>query len=385
MKMHHIPVAVAVLVAVLTLSACQKNAADKKDGNQTATVLMLGAEDKLTVGMSEHGTGPLITGAVQPERRADLRAEVSALVQQVFKENGELVHKGDLLVRLDATSIRDSQTSADEAVRAARETYEQADRQAQRQKTLQAQGMISLQALEDAQNRRSAALSDKVAAEARLVAARQQLARTEVRAPFDGVVSERQVSPGDTAQIGKALLKVIDPSSMRFEGYVSADRRAELKLGQAVDLRINGVTDARIEGRIRRIDVAADPITRQVALLVDFVDRSRASVAGLYGEGHVRTANVAALMLGEADLQRDGDRVYAWVVKSGKLVRQLIVLGDRDERSGEFVVKTGLAIGDTVIRNPSRTLVEGTPVQARSANTAAAASAASPAASVTGG
>jgi len=99
----------------------------------------------------------------------------------------------------------------------------------------------------------------------------------------------------------------------------------------------------------------------------------------------VRTANVAALMLGEADLQRDGDRVYAWVVKSGKLVRQLIVLGDRDERSGEFVVKTGLAIGDTVIRNPSRTLVEGTPVQARSANTAAAASAASPAASVTGG
>ncbi|MET0518350.1 MAG: efflux RND transporter periplasmic adaptor subunit [Burkholderiaceae bacterium] len=375
---HRSLLTVAVMAALLSLSACQKPG-DKSDKAALPPTLQLSAEDSMTLGQSQHSSGPLITGAVQPERRADLRAEVSALVQQVFKENGELVHKGDLLVRLDPTSIRDSLTSADEAVRAAREAYEQSDRQAQRQKTLQAQGMISLQALEDAQNRRNAALSDKVAAEARLVAARQQLARTEVRAPFDGVVSERQVSPGDTAQIGKALLKVIDPGSMRFEGYVSADRRAELKLGQAVDLRINGATDSQIEGRIRRIDVAADPITRQVALLVDFVDRRQASVAGLYGEGHVRTASVAALMLGEADLQRDGDKVYAWIVKGGKLHRQPIVLGERDERSGEFVVKTGLAAGDVIIRNPSRTLVEGTPAQARAARPVASA------ASATGG
>jgi multidrug resistance efflux pump len=56
------------------------------------------------------------------------------------------------------------------------------------------------------------------------VQARQQLQRTEVRAPFDGVVSERKVSAGDTAQIGKELVKVIDPTSMRFEGLVSADK-----------------------------------------------------------------------------------------------------------------------------------------------------------------
>lgn len=201
-----------------------------------------------------------------------------------------------------------------------------------------------------------------------------------MRAPFDGVVSERQVSPGDTAQVGKALLKVIDPSSMRFEGYVSADRRAELKLGQAVDLRINGAANPRAEGRIRRIDVAADPVTRQVALLVDFVDPRQAAVAGLYGEGHVRTSTVTALMLGDADLQRDGDRAYAWVVKGGKLLRQPIVLGERDQRSGEYVVKTGLNAGDVIIRNPSRTLVEGTAVQM-----AAAAPAAKPASSASAG
>ena len=64
--------------------------------------------------------GPVITGSLQPERRADLRAEVSAVVLQVLKDNGEPVRAGDLLVRLDDTAIRDSLTSADEAVRARR-------------------------------------------------------------------------------------------------------------------------------------------------------------------------------------------------------------------------------------------------------------------------
>jgi len=365
--------ALAALAALMGLSACKKADADG-DRSKLPPALQLSDEDKLVLGQSEHSAGPLITGSVLPERRADLRAEVSAIVQQVFKENGEVVHKGDLLVRLDATAIRDSLTSAEEALRAAREAFEQSDRQYQRQKTLNAQGMISMQALEDAQNRRTAALSEKVAAEARLVAARQQLSRTEARAPFDGVVSERQVSAGDTAQVGKALLKVIDPSSMRFEGYVSADHRAELKVGQMVDLRINGSDQPQLEGRIRRIDVAADPVSRQVAVIVDFVNPRLATVSGLYGEGHVRTTSTAALMLGEGDLQRDGDAVFAWVVKDDKLHRQRIVLGDRDARSGEFVIKAGLAAGDVLIRNPSRTLVENTPVQPNARASAPAAS-----------
>ncbi len=366
-------IAIAALAAFATLAGCQKGAA-KDDKEKLPPAVQLAAEDKLVMGQSEHSNGPLVTGSVQAERRADLRAEVAAVVQQVFKENGEAVRKGDLLVRLDPTSIRDSLTSAEESVRAAKDAFEQNDRQYERQKALQAQGMVSVQALEDAQNRRAAALSEKVASEARLVAARQQMSRTEARAPFDGIVSERQVSAGDTAQVGKALLKVIDPSSMRFEGYVSADQRNDLKVGQMVDLRINGASKGQLEGKIRRIDVAADPVSRQVAVIVDFIDPRAASVAGLYGEGHVRTTSAVALMLGESDLQRDGDSAFAWVVKDSKLHRQPIKLGERDARTGDFVVTQGLAIGDVLIRNPSRTLVENTPVQPAARASAPAAS-----------
>ncbi|MDP0971963.1 HlyD family efflux transporter periplasmic adaptor subunit, partial [Klebsiella pneumoniae] len=77
---------------------------------------------------------------------------------------------------------------------------------------------------EDAEVRRNAAQSELAAARARVVTARQQVTRTEIRAPFDGVVSERKISVGDTVQIGRELIKVIDPASMRFEGQISADR-----------------------------------------------------------------------------------------------------------------------------------------------------------------
>ena len=93
--------------------------------------------------------------------------------------------------------------------------------------------MASAQALDDAEVRRNTAQSELEAAKARVVLARQQLQRTEVRAPFDGIVSDRKVSAGDTAQVGKELLKVIDPASMRFEALVSADHVGEVKAGQA--------------------------------------------------------------------------------------------------------------------------------------------------------
>ena len=82
--------------------------------------------------------------------------------------------------------------------------------------------------------------------------ARQLLQRTEVRAPFDGVVSDRKASAGDTAQIGKELLKVIDPRSMRFEAMVSADHVGEVHPGQAVAFRVNGYGQEEFAGRVRR-------------------------------------------------------------------------------------------------------------------------------------
>ncbi|MCG3190688.1 MAG: Multidrug resistance protein MdtA [Burkholderiaceae bacterium] len=352
---------VAPLIAAVLVAACSRGAAPDPAG--AAATLLLAPEDMRTLAYRERAEGPVVTGSVQPERRADLRAEVSSVVLQVLKDNGEPVRKGDLLVRLDDTAIRDSLASADEAVRASAQAFEQAERQVQRLKTLQAQGMTSMQALEDAEVRRNGVQSDLVATRARQASARQTLQRTEVRAPFDGVVSDRKVSAGDTAQVGKELLKVIDPRTMRFEGLVSADRMGELRLGQPVRFRVNGYGATDFMGTLARIDASANATTRQVEVVIVFGSGERPHVAGLYAEGRIETGTAQVLMVPEGSVVRSADTTHVWRVNGTALQKVAVRLGERDPRLGEFPVLAGLAAGDRILRAPGSTLVDGQKVE----------------------
>jgi RND family efflux transporter MFP subunit len=363
-------------------SATAKAGNDKDAKKEPEVVLQMAPEDVLTIESNALASGPVITGSIQPERRADLRAEVGAVVLQVLKENGEAVKKGDVLVRLDETSIRDSLTSAEEASRAAQQSLAQAERMHERNTTLRASGMVSTQALEDAEIRRNNALSDLSAARSRLVAARQQLSRTTVRAPFDGIVSERKVSNGDTAQVGKELIKVIDPSSMRFEGLVSADKIGEVKVGQPVLFRVNGYPGQNFSGKIKRVDPAANAVTRQVEVLVEFAEAAQPRVAGLYAEGRVESKTTTSLMVPPSALVQAGDNNYVWRVKGGAVAKVPLTLGARDERSGRWQVLSGLAAGDTIVRVPGSGFKEGQKVVFAAPKAAAAVTASASASTV---
>ena len=356
------PLLLALSMA-LFLVACNKDPAKTDKPADASAALLLAPQDLIAVQNSALSAGPSITGSVQPQRRADLRSELSSVVVQVLKDNGDRVKRGDLLVRLDDTSIRDSLTSAQEAQRAALQAFELAQRQLQRLKTLRESGMASTQQLEDAEIRRNTAQSDLAAAQTREVQARQQLQHTLVTAPFDGIVSERKVSAGDTAQIGKELLKVMDPSSMRLEGLVSADAVAQVKVGQSVSFRVNGYGAQAFSGKVARINPAANASTRQLEVLVEFAQGQQPQLAGLYAEGNIQASSQSALMVPPIALAREGDKVFAWRVKDGAVHKVELTLGERDPRSGDFVLRAGLAEGDQLIRNPTSTLKDGQKLQ----------------------
>jgi RND family efflux transporter MFP subunit len=353
---------VAALLA-LVLTGCNRIGADAKSQGAAAPAIQVTPEDVLTVKAGQLAAGPLVTGTIQPERRADLRAEVSAVVMGVLKENGQPVQRGDLLVRLDDTSIRDSLVSAQEAERAASQAYDQAERQHQRMKTLREQGMASAQQLEDAEVRRNTTQSDLSAAKTRVVTARQMFQRTEVRAPFDGIVADRKVSAGDTAQVGKELLKVIDPRSLRFEGLISSDAIQSVKVGQAVSFRVNGYGKQEFAGKVKFVAPTANPTTRQVEVIVEIAADAPARLAGLYAEGRVEATTTSALMIPDSAIVRDGEKSFAWRIKGNALQKVTLALGDRDPRRGDYVVRGGIADGDRLLRNPVATVKDGQAVR----------------------
>ena len=369
-----------VTALAISLTACDKfpGRGDKKDAAVALPKLVIAPEDFLTIRTNTLASGPVVSGSIQPERKADLRAEVSAVVLQVLKENGDVVRKGDVLARLDQTSIQDNLRSAQDNARNATQSLDQAERNLQRLKTLRASGMTSLQALDDAEVRRNGAQSELSASNARAVVARQQLERTIVRAPFDGVVSDRKVSAGDTASIGKELLKVIDPTSMRFAGRVSADKISQVSVGQPVSFRINGYAGQEFRGKVTRVDPSANDVTRQVEVLISFIGDAQPKVAGLYAEGTIESSNVQALTLPESVLVKAGDKASVWRLKNNTLNQVPLQIGARDPRTGNIEISSGLAEGDTILRNPSSSFKEGQTAELTTAKPpTAAASAAS--------
>lgn len=349
----------ALVIACLA-TACNKSPEKSDAANKpVAEALLIAPEDIVVLRNNTLSSGPSITGSVQPERRADLRAEVSAVVLDVLRENGDVVKRGDVLVRLDETAIRDSLSSAEASARTAAQALEQSQRQLQRITTLRGSGMASAQALDDVENRLNTAQSELAASKARSMAARQQLQRTVVRAPFDGIVSDRKVSSGDTAQIGKELLKVIDPSSMRLEGLVSADRIGDVAAGQSVTFRVNGYGDQVFVGKVRHVNPVANVTTRQVEVLVDFVGDKRPKLAGLYAEGQIEASRTSALTVPATALVRDGDATSVWRLNENSVHKVGLVIGARDPRTGDYVLRSGLVEGDRLIRYPSATLTDG--------------------------
>lgn len=346
-----------VLVLAIALTACSKPAATIQ-ASPTEQPLHLISADILKLSSSELSRGPMISGTLQPVVKAELNAEVSAIVTKVNKDNGDVVKAGDLLVQLDQTTFRDKLVSAQEAERSAVLAADQASRQLKRMQQLRAQELVTAEVLETAEIRMNQTQSDLASAKARTVEARQQLERTLVRAPFDGVVAVRRVSAGDTAQVGKALMTLINPASMRFEGYISADQVGAVQVGQAVSFRVNGYPGQQFTGQVERINPQANEQTRQVQVFVA-LNGEQQFVAGLYSEGFIAVARQQALMLPPGALVQEGDQHFVWLIKADKLVKQAVQTGSRDPRYGTIEVLSGVQVGDDILRHPQGQLKDG--------------------------
>jgi len=356
--MKTIKLTLIALCIATTLTACSKPEVAKVQ-EESVKPLQLVSQDLLTLSESTIARGPVISGSLQPVVKAELNAEVSGIVMQVLKDNGDLVKAGDVLVKLDQTTYRDKLLSAQEAERSAVVTLEQSNRQLKRMQSLSKQSLVTQEGLEAAENKANQAQSDLASARARLVEARQQMEKTDVKAPFSGVVATRKVSAGDTAQVGKGLMVLIDPASIRFEGYVAADRIGQVKVGNKVTFKVNGYSGQFFNGTVERINPLANENTRQVQLLVTMDLKEQSLVAGLYAEGHVEAQNSNALMVPESALIREGDKSFVWQFTNNELKKTEVELGSKDERWGTQEVLSGVTSGAQILRHPQGALTDG--------------------------
>ncbi|MGH7720435.1 MAG: efflux RND transporter periplasmic adaptor subunit [Gemmatimonadaceae bacterium] len=353
-----------IAAGTIALGACGggQDASAAATARDTTTML-IGPEAVAVVEMKPISSGPEISGSIAPELEATVRAEVAGPVLQTYAEAGETVRRGELLARIDDTALRDSYLSAQSAVRAAEQAAQVARRNAERSARLEEAGAIAERDLEQANSNATTAASQLADARARLVLAQEQLQKTRVRAPFAGIVSERNVSAGDAVQPGGEMFSVVDPSTMRLEASVPAEQLDALRVGAPVDFTVNAFPGRTFTGKVTRINPTADPATRQVRILVSLPNAEQRLVAGLFAEGRVSSETRNGLVAPTGAVDQRGLRPTVVRVKNGQVEAVEVELGLRDTKSETVEITEGVVQGDTLLLGAARGISAGTRVR----------------------
>jgi RND family efflux transporter MFP subunit len=346
---------------VLALGACKRNTAKAADASSAQ--LTVGTENIAIARIGTVTNGPAISGSIEPELDATIRAQVPGSVLSTSAEVGQAVRKGQQLAQLDAGGLQDAYLSARSAVASAQSTNEVARRNLARSQTLLQAGAIAQRDLETAQTQASSAAAALSDARARLAAAQKNFENTRIIAPFTGVVSQKSVSAGDVVQPGTAIYTVVDPTTMRLEASVPSDQLTLVHVGTDVTFNVTGLANREFHGRVTRVSPAVDPTTRQVQIIVSIPNTSHTLVAGLYADGRVSSSTRQGVVVPNAAVDLRMQRPAVLRVHDGKVERVDVALGLHDPTTETVEIASGVQPGDTLLLGQAQAITPGTPVK----------------------
>jgi len=177
---------------------------------------------------------------VQSDRAATVAAQVSGTVLEVRLREGARVKRGQVMARIDPRLLQDAAAAAQARLAAADEDLAKQQAISARDESLFATHDIPRQTLDISKAQLAAARAARVAAQRALESARTLRSYGDVRAPYDGVVTARLVEPGDLATVGKPLYTLEVPGPVRLLSKLSQDQLAGLRPGGAVTFTATG-------------------------------------------------------------------------------------------------------------------------------------------------
>lgn len=351
------------MFVLLVTGACSKDDDASAAEAAKTEAMIVGTENIVVATNGSIMTGPSISGTLEPEREAAVRAQLAGSVLQTYADQGQAVNAGAVLARIDATGIQDAYNSARAGVTAARNAADVAARDLARNQKLLTAGAI---AERDIELSRRASISAQAALEdanSRLASAQRQLRSTAVTAPFSGVVSERPVSAGDVVQPGAAMFTIVDPSSMRLEASVPAEQLSSIRVGVPVNFTVAGYPGRQFVGTITRINPTADPATRQVRIYVSIPNAGRTLVGGLFANGRMSSATKMGLVVPTSAVDVRGTVPTVMRLRQGKVEKVQVQIGISDKSSESVEIIAGLQAGDTLLLGAAQGITPGTLVR----------------------
>jgi RND family efflux transporter MFP subunit len=287
-----------------------------------------------------------VTGQVVPIFQATLSSRIQGTIDKLFVREGAQVSKGQLLIQLDSRDVQADLARANAEV-------ENAKAQLDRMNALYARDAVSKQEMENATR------TYKVA-EANRKSVLAQLSYTVVKAPFDGMITEKKVEAGELASPGQPLLKMEDSRQLRLEATVAEGDLKSLSLGEKIPILIDALGVQTLRGIVSQILPAGDPQTHTFTVKAD-LPITPGLKSGMFGRLQLDKGVTQTILVPASVIVERGELTSVFVVGSDQIGRlRWVKVGRRLDAQVEIL--SGVNVGERVLLEGARGM-DGAAVQ----------------------
>ncbi len=323
----------AVLMCVLLISACTQEGAEpdttESDEEVVAIPVEIGRPTRGDIVAVYSGTAPIEAFA-----EADVIAKVAGEVREILVEEGDDVEQGQVLARLDGDRLRLELDQSQANLRKLQRDFE-------RNVDLKEKGLISTGDFDKIRY-------DLEALEASYNLAKLELDYTQIRAPINGVISDRFVRLGNTVSNNEAVFRVTSFDPLVAYLHVPEREYRNIAKDQVVSIDIDALRGQRVIASVTRVSPIVDPQTGTFKITIEISDEERRIKPGMFGRiSIVYDQHLNVLQVPRSAILEESGETSVFVIEDGKAMRRDVRTGYA--YSGMIEITEGLADDDKVV------------------------------------
>ena len=329
----------------------------------------------MTISTTDKELQTIYSAAIRGRQDIDIYPQVSGTLTKLCVEEGQTVRRGQVLFIIDQVPYLAALRTAEANVEAARAGVATSQLTYDSKKELYAQKVISEFDLKTSYNSLLTAKAQLAQAEAQQVNAANNLSYTEVKSPADGMVGTLPYRVGTlvSASLPKPLTTVSDNSNMYVYFSMTENQLLDLtrRYGSkdkalaemdSIELQLNDRSVYPQEGKIETISGVIDTSTGTVSLRAVFPNKEGLLTSGGSGNVIIPVRKENCIVVPQSATYEVQDKVYVYKVVDGK-AQSVPVQVTRVNGGQEYIVESGLKVGDTIVAEGVGLLREGTSVQ----------------------
>jgi membrane fusion protein, multidrug efflux system len=373
-----------VLAALLAMSFLPRRAVSRELENAANQPDAPPMVQVATVTRAESGGDLTLPGTIQPLHESAIYARVTGYVKEWHADIGRVVRAGDVLAEIDAPELDQEVEQAQQQLAQTRASLGLAKADLARWKSLAADSAVSREELDQKNAAYDAALANSGAAEANVRRLTETRRFTRVTAPFNGVITARNVdlgslisaggstsasnpAAGGAAQAG-SLFRIAETDTVRT--YIAVPQADALAMtpGMSADVTVQEIPNRLFRGRVVRTSQALDPASRTLLTEVDIANPGLTLLSGMYAQVHVHLEHRApALIVPSTALivRASGTQIAVLdATQPGQpATAHFVPVTVGRDFGGTVEIQSGVKAGEGVVANPSADLVDGMKVR----------------------